>query len=59
MIRNKFGSPANVFIIYTIESDVAFREVPLCVRFEEAMFKFGVHIRRDEVSNAAIMRNDS
>ena len=36
MIRNKFGSSATVFIIYTIESDVAFREVPFCVRFKEA-----------------------
>jgi hypothetical protein len=59
MIRNKFGISVIVYIINAIEFDVAFPEVPFCGGFKETMFIFGVYIRRDDVSNRAIILSDS
>jgi hypothetical protein len=58
MIRNKLGSFI-VYIKYFIECDIAVCELPLFVRFEEAMCVFWVDIRHDDVSNRAIVLSDS
>jgi hypothetical protein len=59
MIRNKFGISVIVRIINAIESDVAFPEGPFCGGLKETMFIFWVNIRRDDVSNRAIILSDS
>jgi hypothetical protein len=58
MVRNKLGIFDIVCIKCSIECDIVVCEFPLFVRFEEAMCVFWVDIRRDDVSNRAIILSD-
>jgi hypothetical protein len=59
VVRNKLRISANDRIKYFIEFNIVVCEVPLFVRFEEAMYIFWVDIRRDDASNLATMHNDN